>query len=294
MSEWLHAAGPLIELALAEDLGRDGPPWLPGDITGQACVAAGATGEAWIEARQAGVVCGLPLVAEVFRQVSDGEALDCRLLVRDGARVAAGERLAELQGSLRAILAGERSALNFLQRLSGIATAAAELAALAAGRVRVLDTRKTTPGWRRLEKLAVLAGGAGNHRRGLFDMYLVKENHVRAAGGVAAALQAARAHREAAGEPGRPIEIEVESLAELDEALAAGADWVMLDNFSPAQIPAAVARAAGRATLEASGGVSAATLDDFSRAGVDLVSVGALTHSARAFDCSLLVSKERR
>ena len=296
MNDLLEAAGPLIGLALAEDLGRDGPPWLPGDITGTACVAPGATGTAWIEARQAGVVCGLPLVAEVFRAVADDEQLECRLAARDGERVEAGRHLVELRGSLRAILAGERTALNFLQRLSGIATAAAELALLTGGRPAVLDTRKTTPGWRRLEKLAVRAGGAGNHRQGLHDMYLIKENHIRAAGGIAQAVAAVRAHRAASGTAVRPleVEVEVETLGELEQALALGVEWIMLDNFAPDEIPAAVALAAGRARLEVSGGIHAGNVLDCARAGVDMVSVGALTHSARAFDCSLLVAKDTR
>jgi len=294
MSEMLAAAAPLIRLALEEDLGRSGPPWLPGDITGSACVPAGTAGRAFIESRQAGVLCGLPVVAEVFRQVAGGEALACRLRRADGDRVDAGERLVELEGSLRGILAGERTALNFLQRLSGIATASAALAALAEGRARLLDTRKTTPGWRLLEKLAVRAGGGHNHRMGLHDMYLVKENHIRAAGGIAAAVAAVRRHRAGGDDPSLRIEVEVESLTELEEALAAGVDLIMLDNFAIADLPAAVALARGRAALEASGGVRAETMADATRTGVDLISVGALTHSVRAFDCSLLVEETSR
>lgn len=291
MLEIVKAAGPLLQLALEEDLGLVGPPWLQGDVTGSACVAPGASGQAFIEARQSGVLCGLPLVAEVFRRVCDGEALECRLLCADGESVAAGERLVELKGSLRAILAGERTALNFLQRLSGIATAAAELNAISHGRVRILDTRKTTPGWRRLEKLAVRTGGAENHRAGLHDMYLIKENHIAAAGGIAQALEAVRRHRASAGRPDIQIEIEVESLLELEEALAAGATRIMLDNFTPPEVDSAVAMARGRAELEVSGGVKAESLEQWCRSGLDMISVGALTHSVRAFDCSLLVEK---
>ncbi|MFA7330298.1 MAG: carboxylating nicotinate-nucleotide diphosphorylase [Candidatus Delongbacteria bacterium] len=286
---WLAAAEALIPLALEEDLGRGGPPWLPGDVTGSACVPAGRTGSAWIEARQAGVVCGLPIVREVFGRVAEDAPLEVRCLVDDGATVAAGQRLVELDGSLRAILAGERTALNFLQRLSGVATSAAALVALAGPRLQVLDTRKTTPGWRQLEKLAVRAGGAGNHRLGLHDMYLIKENHIRAAGGLARAVEAARAQRAAAGRPEMALELEVETLDELRQALELGVDWIMLDNFSAEQIAPAVALAAGRARLEVSGGIQGDRLAALARAGVDLVSVGALTHSARAFDCSLLV-----
>lgn len=290
VTDMLAAAAPLIRLALEEDLGRTGPPWLPGDITGAACVPAGVLGRAWIEARQAGVLCGLPLVAEVFAQVRDDSPLSCQARKADGDHVTAGERIVELEGSLHAILAGERTALNFLQRLSGIATAAAELSSLTGGRPRVLDTRKTTPGWRVLEKLAVRTGGGHNHRMGLHDMYLIKENHIRAAGGIPAAVAAARRHR--GGEhAGPPIEVEVENLAELEQALAAGADLIMLDNFTPDRLAAAVALTAGRVPLEVSGGIHAGTIQDYSRAGIDLVSVGALTHSCRVFDCSLLVER---
>jgi len=286
---WLQAAEPLIGLALQEDLGRSAPPWLDGDITGSACVPPGSRGEAWIEARQDGVVCGLSIVGEVFARVAEDAPLEVRLRVADGEAVRPGQVLVELAGSLRAILAGERTALNFLQRLSGVSSAAARLAALTAGRPRVLDTRKTTPGWRRLEKLAVRAGGAGNHRAGLFDMYLVKENHLRAAGGVAAAVAAVRAHQRAHGLEPLAVEVEVEGLDELRQALDAGVEWIMLDNFKPEEIAPAVALAAGRARLEVSGGLTAERLAALSGAGVDLVSVGALTHSAPAFDCSLLV-----
>jgi nicotinate-nucleotide pyrophosphorylase (carboxylating) len=286
---WLAAAEPLIRLALAEDLGRGGPPWLDGDVTGGACVPPGSRGEAWIEARQDGVVCGLAIVREVFARVAEDAPLDVRLRVADGEAVRPGQVLVELAGSLRAILAGERTALNFLQRLSGVSSAAARLAALTGGRPRVLDTRKTTPGWRRLEKLAVKAGGAENHRAGLFDMYLVKENHLRAAGGVAAAVAAVRAHQQAHGLEALAVEVEVEGLDELRQALDAGVEWIMLDNFKPEEIVPAVALAAGRARLEVSGGLTAERLAALGGAGVDLVSVGAITHSSPAFDCSLLV-----
>jgi nicotinate-nucleotide pyrophosphorylase (carboxylating) len=286
---WLEAAEPLIRLALEEDLGRPGPPWLDGDVTGSACVPAGSAGSAWIEARQPGVVCGLSIVREVFSRVAEDAPLEVRTLVADGQAVEPGQVLVELEGSLRAILAGERTALNFLQRLSGVASAAARLAALTQGRPRVLDTRKTTPGWRRLEKLAVNAGGAGNHRAGLHDMYLVKENHLRAAGGIPAAVAAVRDHQRRRGLEALPVEVEVEGLDELRQALAEGVEWIMLDNFRPDEIAPAVAMAAGRARLEVSGGMTAERLALLSGSGVDLVSVGALTHSAPAFDCSLLV-----
>jgi nicotinate-nucleotide pyrophosphorylase (carboxylating) len=284
----LHWAAPLIELALDEDLGPAGERL---DLSAEACLPPGARGRAWIEARQPGVVCGLPLAEEVFRRLGDGTLVLRRRAV-EGARVEAGMHLLELAGPLAAILGAERTALNFLQRLSGVATAARRAVDLVPGGPRILDTRKTTPGWRRLEKYAVRCGGAANHRMGLHDMYLIKENHIRGAGGVKAALAAAQAHRRARGLDAE-IEIEVETLEQLAQALEQGAERVMLDNFSPEQVAAAVSLAAGRARIEVSGGVTAENLRAYAAAGVDDVSIGALTHSAPAFDCSLLVEEER-
>jgi len=284
----LRWAEPLIELALDEDLGPSGARR---DVTAEACLPPGARGRARIEARQAGVVCGLPVAEEVFRRLGGGE-LVLRRLVAEGAAVEPLRRLLEIEGPLAPILGAERTALNFLQRLSGVATAARRAVELAGGRCRILDTRKTTPGWRRLEKHAVLCGGGANHRMGLHDMYLIKENHVRGAGGVRAAFAAARAHRETRGWTAE-IEVEVESLAELAEALDAGAERILLDNFDAERIAAAVRLAAGRARPEVSGGVTHATLPAVAASGVDDVSLGALTHSAPAFDCSLLVEEER-
>lgn len=283
-SELIEAAAPLIELALAEDLG---PAGARRDLTAEACLPPGARGRARIEARQAGVVCGLPVAEDVFRRLGAG-ALRLERLADEGSRVAPLQRLLEIEGPLAAILSAERTALNFLQRLSGVATAARRAADLVPGGPRVLDTRKTTPGWRLLEKHAVAVGGGANHRMGLHDMYLIKENHVRGAGGVRQALEAAAAHRSRLGLAAE-IEIEVETLEQLEEALAAGARRVMLDNFDPLRIAEAVRLAAGRARLEVSGGVTPDTLPAFAAAGVDDVSIGALTHSAPAFDCSLLV-----
>ncbi len=277
----------LIGLALAEDIGR-------GDLTTEATVAPEATAVAEIRQKVPGVVCGLPVVALVFA------ALDPRItvtaLVPEGSY---GDRrtVARIEGPARSLLTGERTALNFLQRLSGVATASRHAAELVAGTAcTVLDTRKTTPGQRVLEKYAVRIGGCHNHRAGLDDGILIKENHIRAAGGITAAVTAA--HRRTA--PMQLVEVEVTSLAELDEAVAAGADVILVDNADADGLRAAVARAAElnapgrrRPRLEASGGVTLANLAEVARTGVDYVSLGALTHSAGSLDFSLLVVGSR-
>ncbi len=275
----------LIGMALEEDLGDRG------DITARACIPAGREGQARIEARQAGVVCGLQILQQVFERVAGERPLSVIHLVKDGDAVQPMQRLVEIRGSLAAILEAERTALNFFQRLSGIASATAELVACAGeGGTRVLDTRKTLPGWRSLDKYAVACGGGHNHRQGLYDMFLIKENHIRGAGGIAQAVERARELRGREGLDCR-IEIEVESLDELEQALAARAEIVMLDNFAPRDVDRAVEHAAGRAQLEVSGGITKESLASYARRGVDFISVGALTHSVRAFDCSLLVEE---
>jgi nicotinate-nucleotide pyrophosphorylase (carboxylating) len=266
----------IVRLALAEDVGR-------GDITTEATVAADATATAEILQKAPGVLCGLPVVAAVFAELDPH--VEVTPLAEEGSpgdyRV-----VARLAGPARAILSGERTALNFLQRLSGVASASRRAADLVAGtRCEVIDTRKTTPGARVLEKYAVRVGGCRNHRAGLDDGFLIKENHIRAAGGITIAVKAAL--RRAA--PGQLVEVEVTNLAELDEALAAGAPLVLLDNFEPAGLRAAAERTAGRARLEASGGITLANLAEVARTGVDYVSLGALTHSAGALDFSLEV-----
>ena len=270
----------MVRRALAEDLG-------PGDVTSQACLPADLAGRARIEARQAGVMSGLAVAEEVFRQLS--AAVSFRALVAEGETFPAGARLAELEGPVRDLLAGERVALNFLQRTSGIATLTRRYVEAVAGtRARIVDTRKTTPGLRRLEKLAVCAGGGHNHREGLYDGILIKDNHLRAAGGVAPAVQAAR--------EGAPhllkVEVEVTDLAQLQEALVAGAEVILLDNMPPALMAQAVALTAGRALLEASGGVTLDTVAAIAATGVDYISVGRLTHSAPALDLSLELERE--
>ena len=266
----------LLDRALAEDLGR------AGDLTSQATVDDGASARARLVARAPGVVAGLPLVAEVFARL-DGRVL-FESAVRDGERVAAGALLAEIGGPARALLAGERVALNLLGRLSGIATATRELVDLVAGTgAGIADTRKTTPTLRALEKYAVRCGGGRNHRFGLDDAILVKDNHIAAVGSVGEAIRRARAF---AGHLVK-VEAEIQRLEQLDEAIAAGADVVMLDNFELEAIRQAVRRAAGRVVLEASGGVTRATVRAIAEAGVDLVSVGWITHSAPALDVAL-------
>ena len=276
----LPAVRRLIELALDEDLGR-------GDATSRAVFggAAGAVPDvvADMVARDPIVAFGIEVAAAVFARVDPAIAVEpgCP----DGSRVDRGAVLATVRGPAPGVLAAERTALNFIQRLSGVATLARRYADAVAGtRARVVDTRKTTPGFRALDKAAVAAGGCGNHRFDLGSGILIKDNHIAACGSVRAAVEAARA-----GAPhSLRIEVEVTNLGELDEALAAGAEVVLLDNMSPAQVEVAAARAHGRGALvEVSGGITLATIADYARAGADLISVGALTHSAPAVDIGL-------
>ena len=261
-----------VARALAEDIGA-------GDLTA-ALVPADARAAATVVTREDMVLCGAPWFDEVFRQLDAG--ITVRWHHRDGDRVAAGTTLCELDGPARALLTGERTALNFLQALSGTATVAARWADAVRGtNTRVLDTRKTLPGLRTAQKYAVRCGGCDNHRLGLFDGVLIKENHIAAAGSIRAAVDAARATTDVR------VEVEVENLAELDEAIAAGADVAMLDNFSPADARAAVARAAGRVLLEVSGNVTLDRLPAIAQLGVDFVSSGALTKDIRAIDLSM-------
>jgi nicotinate-nucleotide pyrophosphorylase (carboxylating) len=266
---------PLLELALAEDLG-------PGDVTTELVIAPGRRGRARLEARTPLLVCGLELARAVFA------ALDPELLfeaqTRDGARAGAGEPLARLSGSLRAILAGERTALNFLGRLCGVATHTRRFVDAVEGTgARIVDTRKTLPGWRALDKYATAVGGAANHRMGLFDGILLKDNHVALAGGVALAVKAARS-----GAPAHlRVQVEVESEEQALEALEAGADFLLLDNRTPEELRRIARRVAGRALLEASGGVTLGNVRSVAASGVQRISVGALTHSAPGVDVAL-------
>jgi nicotinate-nucleotide pyrophosphorylase (carboxylating) len=264
-----------VRRALAEDVGT-------GDLTA-ALVPVDARAEATIVAREPAVVCGAAWVVEVFRQLD--ASIRITWDVADGARVAADERLCSLTGLARPILTGERTALNFLQTLSGTATVARRYAdAIVGTSTRILDTRKTIPGLRAAQKYAVRCGGCHNHRVGLYDGILIKENHIAAAGSIGAAVRAARASGTIV-----PVEVEVENLDEVREALSAGADILLLDDFSLADTRAAVAlaHAAGRARLEASGGIDLVRLREIAETGVDFISVGSLTKHVRAIDLSM-------
>lgn len=264
-----------VSRALAEDLGT-------GDVTTAATVPPAARATALIMQKAPGVVYGLEVAELVFRALDPD--VEVELCAQEGVWREGGEVM-RVTGRAGALLSAERTALNFLQRLSGVATLAARcVAAIDGTSARILDTRKTTPGLRVLEKAAVAAGGATNHRAGLYDSVLIKENHAAIAGGVGEAVRRVRQRA-----PELPLEVECRNLAEVDEALAAGAPRVLLDNMSPAQLRAAVAHVGGRAELEASGGVTLETLRDVAATGVDFVSVGAITHSAPALDLSLIL-----
>ena len=265
----------LIDLALEEDAGL-------GDITSRAIFPAQHRSRAVIDAKQALVLCGLEIAARVFAKQDPD--LKVRLLAQDGDRVKAGAIVLQVDGSTASILTAERTALNFLQRLSGIATQARRYAAVIEGTgVRVVDTRKTTPGWRALEKYAVRIGGCFNHRSSLGEQVLIKDNHIAAAGSLTKAVQLCRK----AASHGAKIEVEARTLAEVKEACRAQADIILLDNMTPAQVRGAVAAIAGRAQVEVSGGVRYETLRDYALPGVDIISIGALTHSVAAADLSL-------
>lgn len=263
----------LVRRALEEDVGA-------GDMTTQGTVDASARGRAHLVAKSPLVVAGLDIVQEVFSQVDQWSVVARH--VNDGDACPAGIVVAEITGSAAGLLMGERTALNFVQRLSGIATLTRRFVNAAAGRITILDTRKTTPTLRALEKYAVRCGGGTNHRFGLFDAVLIKENHARLAGGIG---QAVARMRSAA--PAQAIEVEAQTLAEVDAAIAARADIILLDNLSTAEIQEAARRIARRARTEISGGVTLDRLPELAATGADFVSVGALTHSAPAADLSL-------
>jgi nicotinate-nucleotide pyrophosphorylase (carboxylating) len=267
----------LIELALEEDLG-------PGDVTTQALIPVDRKGAAQIRAKENLVVAGLPVAHRVFRK------LDTQVqffpAAMEGQEVSLGDVLAQVRGPLAAILTGERTALNFLMRLSGIATYTRKMVSAVSGfPTAIVDTRKTTPGWRALEKYAVRAGGGANHRFGLFDGVLIKNNHLAAVGSLTDAVRQAREKTHHL----LKIEVEVTSLLELEEALAAGADIIMLDNMDETTMAQAVTFTAGRALLEASGSMTLERLSKVAATGVNLISMGALTHSAPAVDIHLRI-----
>lgn len=267
---------PIVKLALDEDIGS-------GDITA-ALVPSRDTAHASVITREAGVLCGTQFVDAVFYAVDPGVSVEWKKT--DGDRLAPNDVLFTLAGNARSILTGERAALNFLQMLSGTASYSASLVSLVKGtNAKLLDTRKTIPGFRNAQKYAVTCGGCFNHRIGLFDAFLIKENHIAACGGIRQAIEQARQSA-----PGKPIEIEVENLQELEQALTAKADRVMLDNFTLDDMRRAVAMTQGEAELEASGNVTEATLRGIAETGVDFISIGALTKVVMPLDLSLRLS----
>ncbi len=268
----------LVRQALAEDIGR-------GDVTTAATVDAHQRATAVLVAKTPCVLAGLDVFCEAFRQCDASVEIVRRKC--DGDRCEPGTIVAELRGQAAGLLTAERTALNFIQRLTGTATLARQFVDAAGGRITILDTRKTTPLFRELEKYAVKAGGATNHRMRLDDGVLIKDNHIRLAGGVEAAVARVRA-----SQPGMRVEVEAQSLAQVDDALRAGADVVLLDNLSTADIVEAVRRCRGRAQTEISGGVTLARLPELAATGADFVSVGALTHSAPAADLSLEIEPD--
>ena len=271
IEEWLH-----------EDIGF-------GDVTTMSTIPANEQGIGILYAKEEGVVAGLPIAQQVFETVDP--ALSFHAKVEEGTRVEIGDQIAEVSGSVRSILSGERLALNLLQRLSGIATKTSEYAeAVAETKARVVDTRKTTPGMRFLEKYAVRIGGGYNHRFALYDAVMIKDNHIKGAGSIAQAVAAARASIPHT----MTVEVEAESLDQVREALEAGADIIMLDNMSNEQMAEAVQLIDGRAVVEASGGVNLETIGAIAKTGVDVISVGALTHSVKAFDISLDLNTRKR
>jgi nicotinate-nucleotide pyrophosphorylase (carboxylating) len=270
-----EAVEAVVAAALAEDVGE-------GDLTTDRIVPSDVRCRAELLIEEPGVVCGVPAAVSVFTTLDADVTVD--VVVAEGTRVDAGSAVARLAGPARAVLTGERAALNLLGRLCGIASLTARYVDLVEGTgTKILDTRKTTPGLRALEKYAVRCGGGTNHRAGLYDAILIKENHLRIAGGIGPAVSAL------GDRDGIPVEVEAETLAEVGEALEAGADRILLDNMTVEQVSEAVRLVAGRVPLEASGGISLATVRAYAETGVDFISIGALTHSARSLDVSLEV-----
>ncbi len=268
-----------VQLALAEDIGS-------GDATTLATVPQTATASAAVRAREPLVVAGVAFAEAAFRELSS--AVRVTRSVKDGQHIRADKTLLTLSGPARPILSAERVALNFLQRLSGVATLTAQFVEAVKGtRAQILDTRKTTPGWRRFEKYAVACGGGRNHRLGLFDMVLIKDNHLAALKAESPNAIAAAVRRARADYPKLKVEVEVDTLEQVEQAAAAGADFILLDNMNPIQLRLAVQKVKRRAQTEASGGVNLASVRPIAETGVDFISVGALTHSARAVDIGL-------
>jgi nicotinate-nucleotide pyrophosphorylase (carboxylating) len=279
LADVLHSAKPLIEAAITEDIG-------PGDATTRAVLPPRTQAKAMIQAKADGILAGLPVAKAVFQRLDP--SVDFLPVVNDGVVLKPRTACAYLQGPAAAILAGERIALNFLQHLSGIATlTSAYVHAVNGTRAVILDTRKTTPGYRMLEKYAVRIGGGKNHRLGLFDMMLVKDNHIQAAGSLSMAVRRARDTR-----PNLQLEVEVTTLAQLEEAISLSVDRILLDNMDLETIRKAVAITRNRIRLEVSGGVTLETVREIAATGVDFISVGALTHSAPALDISLEIAAQ--
>ncbi len=268
-----------VQAALAEDVGS-------GDVTTLSTVPETAASTALMRARESLVVAGLDFAEAAFRQLST--ELTVLRQAEDGQKVAAGRSLLQIAGPSRAILTAERVALNFLQRLSGVATLTSLFVEAVRGtETQILDTRKTTPGWRRFEKYAVVCGGGRNHRKGLYDMVFIKDNHLAALRDEAPNAIAAAVRRARERYPSLQIEVEADTLEQVDQAVEAGAQFILLDNMNPVQLRVAVQKARGKAQTEASGGVTLATVRAIAETGVDFISVGALTHSARAVDIGL-------
>lgn len=275
----------LIDLALEEDLGVNG------DITTNSVIPADLKAKAVLLAKQDLVIAGLPIAERLFQKIDPSITFEAK--VQDGAVCKKGDILAEMYGSARALLTGERTALNFIQRLSGSATMANKYQNLAGDKAEILDTRKTTPGWRNLEKYAVSVGGAHNHRIGLFDRVMIKDNHrelagLEGSGGILRSVERARKTF-----PGFEVEVEIDSLDELQEALESGAEYILLDNMSNELMAEAVRITAGRAKLEASGNITETRIPSIAETGVDYISSGALTHSVKSADISLDIIIEK-
>lgn len=268
----------IVDSALKEDIGD-------GDITTDAIIPQGLKAKAVLVAEEEGIICGLPVAEAIFKKLDPNT--EFKPLARDGDHVKPGENLAEIKGNARALLTGERTALNFLQRLSGVATTTKKFVdAVKPCNAKILDTRKTTPGMRVLEKYAVRCGGGENHRMGLYDMILIKDNHIMLAGSVKSALKSARR------ETKRKVEIEVENLNQVKEALESRPDIIMLDNMSPGDMEKAVKMIGGRVLTEASGGITLSNLEQAVQTGVDFISVGSLTHSFKSLSIKMEMIKE--
>ena len=275
MKELIDQNQELIRLALEEDIGA-------GDVTTEALILPESTATAVIYAKEALIIAGLRVAQEVFTTLDPAASFDTTF--QDGDRVESKDDILRVQCTLRALLTGERTALNFLQRLSGISTNTRKYVdRVAETGVRLTDTRKTTPGWRSLEKYAVKVGGAHNHRFGLYDAILIKDNHIAACGGISQAVAKVQSKRD----PSQQIEVEASDLDQVNEALESGADIIMLDNMNLTDIRKAITLVKGRALIEVSGGVTLDRLAEIADTGVDIISIGALTHSARAVDISM-------